>query len=630
MAKRTEEVVLDLSIEQKDSLSELEKLKKGIVGLKEEQKQLTDAYKKGAITLDEYSKGITRVDSNLKLQTSQYNRVQKSVTGVKSEMDKLIESNKKLSSTTGDAIKQINIAGVSVGSLSTSMQAYLNPATAAIGVTGLLFTAYAKSTIGAKDLEFAHHQLAAATTIVTNQFASLVSSAEDGEGAITKLFNRALTFVAKFPAFAVPRGILSLVGIDIGKTQEESKQLALIAEDLEDLGRQEVDLKSAANERLAENQELLTEIQSDQTSYNDKLLKASKIIENLRASQVSLTNEKANELSIIQDQLDADEHNETLLTKRGEILKQLSAIEKDSEKRIQNVVRLQQNLNEAEEKKLKLARENAVTGGKKMTLVLPKEEEADALADAKDFADMLVQVTSDMGGEEVKIYEMTADAKIEADKRVAENKKKTSQEELAIERTASETKLMLASTVAAGVAGIFRQGSAAQKIFALTSIALDTAAAISALTRNAQANPANSVTFNAAGAAQFVAGIAQIFSNIAMAKRYISGKAAGGGDFVTSGPALLMVGDNPGGRERVTVEPLSGKGQTQIYPHSGIVAMAGGGTMTAGGSSIAHSITSPINMSFKGNQIPKQMFVSWAEGKQMDRMVAFKEKLTTV
>ena len=32
---------------------------------------------------------------------------------------------------------------------------------------------------------------------------------------------------------------------------------------------------------------------------------------------------------------------------------------------------------------------------------------------------------------------------------------------------------------------------------------------------------------------------------------------AQGGDFVTSGPQNIMVGDNPGGRERVQVTPLS-------------------------------------------------------------------------
>ena len=32
---------------------------------------------------------------------------------------------------------------------------------------------------------------------------------------------------------------------------------------------------------------------------------------------------------------------------------------------------------------------------------------------------------------------------------------------------------------------------------------------------------------------------------------------AKGGDFVTDGPQMIMVGDNPGGRERVQVTPLS-------------------------------------------------------------------------
>jgi hypothetical protein len=32
---------------------------------------------------------------------------------------------------------------------------------------------------------------------------------------------------------------------------------------------------------------------------------------------------------------------------------------------------------------------------------------------------------------------------------------------------------------------------------------------------------------------------------------------AKGGDFITEGPQMIMVGDNPGGRERVQVTPLS-------------------------------------------------------------------------
>ncbi len=50
--------------------------------------------------------------------------------------------------------------------------------------------------------------------------------------------------------------------------------------------------------------------------------------------------------------------------------------------------------------------------------------------------------------------------------------------------------------------------------------------------------------------------------------------AAGGTDFVTSGPTLLLVGDNPGGRERVKVDPLSGRGKTRMLGN--VLAMAGG------------------------------------------------------
>ncbi len=60
-------------------------------------------------------------------------------------------------------------------------------------------------------------------------------------------------------------------------------------------------------------------------------------------------------------------------------------------------------------------------------------------------------------------------------------------------------------------------------------------------------------------------------------------KAAGGGDFITRGPTMLMVGDNPGGVERVTVEPISGRGSTRVVQGSGLIKMAGGGSMLSTG-----------------------------------------------
>lgn len=59
----------------------------------------------------------------------------------------------------------------------------------------------------------------------------------------------------------------------------------------------------------------------------------------------------------------------------------------------------------------------------------------------------------------------------------------------------------------------------------------------------------------------------------------LTGLFAGGGEFYTRGPQLIMVGDNPGGVERVTVEPVSGKGKTRVL-NNGAIAMAGGGSVS--------------------------------------------------
>lgn len=53
-------------------------------------------------------------------------------------------------------------------------------------------------------------------------------------------------------------------------------------------------------------------------------------------------------------------------------------------------------------------------------------------------------------------------------------------------------------------------------------------------------------------------------------------RAAGGGTFLTAGPAHFTVGDNPGGVELVTVTPMSGAGRTRVG--AGAIRMAGGGS----------------------------------------------------
>lgn len=66
-------------------------------------------------------------------------------------------------------------------------------------------------------------------------------------------------------------------------------------------------------------------------------------------------------------------------------------------------------------------------------------------------------------------------------------------------------------------------------------------------------------------------------------------KAAGGGTFMTKGRTHLTVGDNPGGRELVTVTPLSGRGRS--HASGNLIALAGGGQVVV---DAGNGFTTPV------------------------------------
>lgn len=633
MATEKEEVVLQFKIEQGDALTEMERMKKLILQTKQEQKELNDAYKKGNITLDEFVKEGVRLEANLRRQQSSYNNVQKSVTGVKTQLDKLIDSNQKISKDLQntsqkfqDVASQINVAGVNVGSLTTKLSSFSNPATAAVTVVSALGAAYARSTIGAKDLAFAQNQLSEATTIVTNRFASLFSSAEDGEGALTKLLNLALQVGGNT---LTGRG-LALLGFDINQIAKESKELALIAEQLEDLQRTEVELRTTANDRLADNQELLSDIQSDQTKYNDKIDKTNEIITNIRRSQEEVRSNLEEQLALVNTRLESDSANEDILDAQLAIKKEIAALDKDSEKRVQAIVRLQQNLNEAENKKLRDAEKNRF--GKLQ--IVPEFQQGDALQQQQDNIDFINNY--EINSNDTKLKEIREASEV-TEEEITDFKNQEAKKRQRITEQQTRAELNAYAAVAGAISGIFEEGSDLQKAFALTSIAVDTAEAIAGLTSASEQNPGNAYTFGAAGIAQYASGIVRILANIASAKQYLSA-AAGGGDFLTKGPAMLLVGDNPGGVERVTVEPLSGKGKTVVNANSNLIAMAGGGSLTTGVDPGAIFATQQLSAEVNNNRmmarnIAKQMasmpapVVSVKEFNRVSNKVKVKENI---
>lgn len=398
MAEET--VILNFEVDQGKAEKDLIAIQQVIINNKKEQAELNKAYKAGTLTQKEYLTENLRLQQNLKKEQEQTKTLTKLIntesnsrnaikarisalvkeydnlnvataTGAKREKElaaELTNLNNQISKTSKNAglfkdqignypqafqqaASKIQVAGVSVGDIGTKLAAFATPAGAVIGVLGALGAAYARSTAGAKDLEFAQSQLSELTTLVTNKFGDLVSSSEDGEGALSKLLNRFLELATAFSIF----GITDLLGLtDAQGTIDKSKELAKIAQELEDLGREENRIRAENNERLEENQELLTQIADENRDINLRIADSAKITENLTTNQTNLLAVKNKQLAIVNKQLDADRENEAIQDRQGELTKEISKIQTETTKKIQANNRAQDNLNQLLVEELRL------------------------------------------------------------------------------------------------------------------------------------------------------------------------------------------------------------------------------------------------------------------------------------
>lgn len=592
MAEEKRTTVIDFQVNETEAVSSLANTKKAIIDLKAQQQELNKAYKEGAVSLDQYAKESVQLEASLKKQQASYNTLQRTVTGLKNPFDKLNESIK-------NQAQSVTVAGVSLGQFATRGGAL-------VATLGLLFKGYESSTIGAKDLTFASNQLSAAIGIVTNNMASLISGTEDGGGFFSKL------------AFAITAATSSF------GTALDSAIIAKAKEELEDLGRAEISIRNDNNERLEENSVILGKIASEQTSIEEKTALTSEAIVNLRKNEEELIKIKQKQLSQLEFMLSMDKENERLQTQVLEKEKEISRVKSDTERKVQGLLKAEENLLEANEKKTEQEIENA-----------NKSKEKQLEADAKYFEEVnVLQLEHDIrqaerrqaeiDAENAKHDEMLAGMKawlknsediIKKRQDAFVKSEKTNTRIAALEQKQRMNEAILAFDA---LAGLFDKSTVAYKLATLTKLTLDTASAISSLTAASEANPANSFTFGGAGALQFALGLIRIFSNIGQASQLIS-QAAGGGTFMTKGPQLLLVGDNPGGVERVDVTPVSGRGKTVVGKN--MVAMAGGGTMYTDAAIMANS----------RNMIPQQQAVTvnmvYSEFKEFQRSVQYKESL---
>lgn len=609
MATEKETIILDFQVEQGDAISELEKTKKSIIGLKKEQQELNKAYKEGNVDLDEYAAEQVRLEAILKKQTNQYNTVQKSVTGVTTQFDKLINSNKwiqkSLESTSGSLaalVPGFSGAASGVTSVTTASKAFIaTPIGAVIGALGLAIAALTQYFRDNEAGQNSFNRIMNVGSAIVGKFTDLISFL--GENVFKVLisgFETTIGFLEKWiPGFAqATKAVEKFLNLD------RANYISDLESETDELERQLI-VRKAQLEAIVAEQKLRAEDKSLSLKDRKKALdEASKSQRELNDLELKFAE---NKLKIIQAQNAQSNSNKDALKAEAEAQANLFRIQKDAADKQKEIFTKSQEIK---------AQEAALT-------VKVNEQ----LARELELKNQLILVTERLAQTEdvsLKIAEQSANikGKIDADavNRIVKKNEivaKAAKQEAQVDFLLGQQKLANASTVFNQVKGLINEETAAYKALAIAQASIDTyrAATAALAPPPVGAGPLFGPILAATTIALGLANVAKIAGLSA---------AAGGGKFVTKGPALLMVGDNPGGVERVTVEPISGRGKTVV--NGNLAKMAGGGVLET------QSVTGPINasMAFRSTMDRQPIvYASWKEATELNNRIQFKESLIT-
>jgi hypothetical protein len=488
------DILLNFEINTGDAVQSIERLRA-------ENRKLTAERNKTNIGTDEGRKAVAELNKQIEANNK---LIKENSTNL--EKQRLNVGNYTNSIT--DAAKELKIAGVGVSDLTTKLTAFANPATLTVGIVTALGAAYARSSIGAKDLEFAQNQLASVITILTDNFASLFSSVENGQGILAKLVNTALRF--------------SVIGITdaLGFTTiiADSEKAALAADKLNEIREEGFLISGRVNERLAENSELLTELANKENTFAQRQEAANKIVENLNKN-------REEQVKNIEAEIQAIREKNVGVKDEGVFLKEINKLEAEKSKLLASTTRQEQRVRKQVTQILKEQREEqekllaAQREEERLRRRRAQNQESDQ-SEVRDFEFGLIPIPdlTKRLNKELEVRKKALDQQLE-DQRNAYR----AQQQAAIANVEATGDILF------GLSDLFSQGSEDRRLFALLGISADTAAAIASLTAASEANPANAVTFGGAGIGQFASGIIRILANIAAAKSFLSGSFAEGG-----------------------------------------------------------------------------------------------------
>lgn len=585
MATEKEEIILEVKIDQQQAEKDLVKVEKAIMANKEAVNDLSKAYKAGTITQEEFIEENIRLQANqkkeqdqkkqlirlidtesnsrnaLKLRVSQLTKeydnlntktaegakradaLQKELAQLNAEVTKSSKSAGLFKDQIGnypqafaEATKGINVYGISVGDVAGKMKSFLNPATALVGIVGLLGAAYSSSAAGAETLVRAQDRLRAGLDVVNNRvgnskgggiFGNVIDKFDLGVALanLTNLTREAAEYEKTLVRIAsieleyqreLEKDLLTQQGLN--KTRErDAENFRRIRDDSERSYEERLNAAKMVEESMKGIQDESLKILEKQIKSKENYAEVTGQVVNgeiknkaLNLEIIAIKNEMADKQEEVNGKLTENYAAELAINKeirdREEaykaLLVQMNQIAKYSPPPVPGQPAM------TDEQTVAQAQGGTGIGDIPTTLPTISDEELDALED---------QYTRALeASDEYYIMKMQRDA---------EYRSWWGEYLVSLEAMQEQsTKQMYNDyqSFFSALSGLFDEASTERKAFALASIGIDTAEAIGGLVAASESNPTNAVTFGAAGIGQYLAGIARILANVAAAKQYLN------------------------------------------------------------------------------------------------------------
>lgn len=394
-----ETTILEFVIDQDQLLKDAAASKRAILEVKNAQAELNKEFKKGEASIEDYTEQSVVLEKQLKDEQDNYNSLTKAIRTNSNSLDaqrlqlsKLVKERNAVDQSTAkgikqaqeltvkikglnDAIKQqeqaggdfrrsvgnytqgiveaakeINIAGVSVGGLSTQLAAFATPATAAAGLLTGLTSLYASSSIGARDLENAQIKLGSAFTLASNAFGDLINNltggSATGEGGLFSSLVDAILLKID------PSGLTAAYGKLAAQAQFTLKQL-----EITQLVSQKV-----AKDALKSAEEL-SRVRDDETKSNEeRLLAAQRVNEFLIERENELVATQKQRLEQLELLLLLDKNNLELQKEIKQTEFEIADIQEDSAGKqtaaLQAIAALEKEILNAQREQAALSRAN--------------------------------------------------------------------------------------------------------------------------------------------------------------------------------------------------------------------------------------------------------------------------------